>query len=170
MSTHVSMVDVSAHALHIEEKLVNVIVLDSLGGARFLAHIRSFYRAAGVIFVYDLSREKSFEKLNKWIVDERAIIDVQKMLIGNKSDLLEHVSEVEREAMRNRAMFLADELKIPFFQVSAKTGQNVHLAFSSLVRDIVKSLNLSSEKVNLSSEKVIVIDRSNNSGCISCVR
>lgn len=43
----------------------------------------------GIMLVYDITQEKSFENIKNWIrnIEENASNDVEKMLLGNKCEL-----------------------------------------------------------------------------------
>lgn len=43
----------------------------------------------GIMLVYDITDEKSFENIKNWIrnIEENASADVEKMLLGNKCEL-----------------------------------------------------------------------------------
>lgn len=43
----------------------------------------------GIMLVYDITQEKSFENIKNWIrnIEENASSDVEKMLLGNKCEL-----------------------------------------------------------------------------------
>ena len=43
----------------------------------------------GIMLVYDITQEKSFENIKNWIrnIEENASHDVEKMLLGNKCEL-----------------------------------------------------------------------------------
>lgn len=56
-------------------------------------------------------------------------------MIGNKCDW-----EEKRVVSTERGQALADELGIPFLEVSAKTNYNIDKAFYSLAADIKKRL------------------------------
>lgn len=60
---------------------------------------------------------------------------MNKILIGNKCDW-----EEKRAVSTERGQQLADELGIPFLEVSAKSNINVEKAFYSLAADIKKRL------------------------------
>jgi Ras-related protein Rab-8A len=60
---------------------------------------------------------------------------VNKILIGNKCDW-----EDRRVISTERGQQLADELGIPFLEVSAKSNINVEKAFYSLAADIKKRI------------------------------
>jgi len=68
-------------------------------------------------------------------VEQHATEGVNKILIGNKCDW-----EDKRVVSTERGQQLADELGIPFLEVSAKNNINVEKAFYSLAADIKKRI------------------------------
>ena len=68
-------------------------------------------------------------------VEQHATEGVNKILIGNKCDW-----EEKRAVSTEQGQALADELGIPFLEVSAKSNINVDKAFYSLAADIKKRL------------------------------
>lgn len=51
--------------------------------------IKDFLLAMGIMLVYDITNEKSFENIVKWLrnIDEHANEDVERMILGNKCDM-----------------------------------------------------------------------------------
>lgn len=68
-------------------------------------------------------------------VEQHATEGVNKILIGNKCDW-----EEKRVVSTERGQALADELGIPFMEVSAKSNINIEKAFYSLAGDIKKRI------------------------------
>lgn len=68
-------------------------------------------------------------------MEQHATEGVNKILIGNKCDW-----EEKRVVSTERGQQLADELGIPFLEVSAKTNTNIDKAFYSLAGDIKKRI------------------------------
>lgn len=68
-------------------------------------------------------------------VEQHASEGVNKILIGNKCDW-----EEKRVVSTEQGQALADELGIPFLEVSAKSNINIEKAFYSLAGDIKKRL------------------------------
>ena len=68
-------------------------------------------------------------------VEQHATEGVNKILIGNKCDW-----EEKRAVSTEQGQALANELGIPFMEVSAKSNINVEKAFFSLAGDIKKRI------------------------------
>jgi len=83
-------------------------------------------------------------------VEQHATEGVNKILIGNKCDW-----EEKRAVSTERGQALADELGIPFLEVSAKSNINVDNAFYSLAADIKKRL-IDSARTETTANKVDV--------------
>ncbi|CAD6911291.1 unnamed protein product [Tilletia laevis] len=62
-------------------------------------------------------------------IDRRALKGVNKLLVGNKSDLTD-----ERVVEYDVAKEFADQLPIPFLESSAKSAQNVEQAFLTMAK------------------------------------
>lgn len=107
---------------------------DTAGQERFRTITTAYYRGAmGIMLVYDITNEKSFENIKNWIrnIEENASADVEKMLLGNKCEL-----EEKRQVSKERGEQLAVEYGIKFFETSAKASIRVEEAFFTLAKDI----------------------------------
>ena len=84
-----------------------------------------------------LEANVSYSDIRTWFsnVEQHATEGVNKILIGNKCDW-----EEKRAVSTEQGQALADELGIPFMEVSAKTNVNVEKAFFSLASDIKKRI------------------------------
>jgi Ras-related protein Rab-8A len=76
-------------------------------------------------------------------IEEHAAENVNKILLGNKCDLLE-----KKVVDSSRGQALADEYNILFLETSAKNNTNVEEAFFSIARDIKARLIDSNEPTN----------------------
>ncbi|CRK23716.1 hypothetical protein BN1708_013778 [Verticillium longisporum] len=85
----------------------------------------------------DPKLSRSFNNIRTWFanVEQHATEGVNKILIGNKCDW-----EDKRVVSTEQGQQLADELGIPFLEVSAKSNINIDKAFYSLAADIKKRL------------------------------
>ena len=103
----------------------------------------------GIILVYDITNYTSFNNIPKWLkaIQEHANEDVEKMLIGNRSD-----KEDERVIPKERGEVIAKENNILFFETSAKTGVNIDYAFTKFVEAIMdKNMNVLEDQVQFPS-------------------
>jgi len=89
----------------------------------------------GVVLVYDCTDERSFADIRNWIkqIDNHAHHNIAKVLVAAKCDLLE--KKVEPAVGKA----LAEELKIEFFETSAKSNRNVEQAFKAIAEQVIKS-------------------------------
>lgn len=71
-------------------------------------------------------------------VEQHASEGVHKMLIGNKCDW-----EEKRAVSTEQGQQLANELRIPFLEVSAKNNTNIEKAFYNLASEIKKGMDVS---------------------------
>ncbi|GAX75979.1 hypothetical protein CEUSTIGMA_g3422.t1 [Chlamydomonas eustigma] len=99
----------------------------------------AYYRGAmGILLVYDITDEGSFNNIRNWMknIEEHASDNVNKILVGNKSD----VADTKRAVPYQVGKALADEYKMQFFETSAKENTNVEEVFSAIARDVIKRL------------------------------
>ncbi|RZC32594.1 tubulin polyglutamylase TTLL4 [Asbolus verrucosus] len=119
---------------------------DTAGQERFRTITTAYYRGAmGIMLVYDITNEKSFENIKNWIrnIEENASADVEKMLLGNKCEL-----EEKRQVSKERGEQLAVEYGIKFIETSAKASIRVEEAFFTLARDIKAKMEKKLEASN----------------------
>ncbi len=110
-----------------------------LGGQESFKSLRKLYLegANGALLVYDMTNQKSFEKLDEWVQSFReSRDDAPIILIGNKSDLKKQIKINETKSsdyanMNNLGMIIT----------SAKTGQNVEEAFIQLTKHILEHIS-----------------------------
>lgn len=106
-----------------------------LGGQESFRSLRNLYLegANGALVIYDVTNEKSFERLNEWIKSfKNSRGDEPLLLIGNKVDLEDKIV-VEREEGEE----FANKFGMDFIITSAKTGRNVEDAFENLILTIL---------------------------------
>ena len=71
-------------------KKIKLQIWDTAGQERFRTITTAYYRGAmGIMLVYDITNEKSFDNIKNWIrnIEEHASADVEKMILGNKCDM-----------------------------------------------------------------------------------
>ncbi|KAF2424251.1 NCA2-domain-containing protein [Tothia fuscella] len=131
-------IDFKIRTIELDGKRVKLQIWDTAGQERFRTITTAYYRGAmGILLVYDVTDERSFNNIRTWFsnVEQHASEGVNKILIGNKCDW-----EDKRVVSTEQGQALADELGIPFLEVSAKSNINVEQAFYSLAGDIKKRL------------------------------
>ncbi|KAF3894071.1 Glutamyl aminopeptidase [Trichophyton interdigitale] len=107
---------------------------DTAGQERFRTITSSYYRGAhGICVVYDVTDMDSFNNVKQWLqeIDRYATQGVNKLLVGNKSDM-----EDKKVVEYTVAKEFADSLGIPFLETSAKNASNVEQAFLTMARQI----------------------------------
>jgi len=119
---------------------VGLEVWDTAGAERFRTITSSYYRGTkGVMIVFDLTNQKSFKNLEKWLleVERYAESDVLKMILANKSDLTG-----DRFVSREELKEFCDLKSIQFLEVSAMSGENIEKAFQRLALNILERKEL----------------------------
>ena len=115
-------------------------IWDTAGQERFRTITSSYYRGAhGIIVVYDVTDAESFNNVKQWLheIDRYASENVNKLLVGNKSDLAS-----KRAVSFEQGSEFATSLGIEFVETSAKNSTNVEKAFmvmSSQIKSRMKS-------------------------------
>lgn len=132
-------IDFKIRTIELDGKRVKLQIWDTAGQERFRTITTAYYRGAmGILLVYDVTDERSFNNIRTWFsnVEQHASEGVHKILIGNKCDW-----EEKRAVTTEQGQKLADELGIPFLEVSAKNNINVDQAFYSLASEIKKVMD-----------------------------
>ncbi|TDL27281.1 GTP-binding protein ypt1 [Rickenella mellea] len=127
-------VDFKIRTIELEGKTVKLQIWDTAGQERFRTITSSYYRGAhGIIVVYDVTDNDTFTNVKQWLqeIDRYASEGVNKLLVGNKSDLTS-----KKVVEYSVAKEFADQLKIPFLETSAKTSLNVEQAFLTMAKEI----------------------------------
>ena len=121
----------------IDDKTIRIKIWDTAGQERYQSLAKSFYRnAEGVILVYDVTNLKTYENLKFWLqsIKNNMVADMGEIpiiIIGNKID------RDEREVNREEAEKFLKDQGYPYFETSAKTGENIDMTIKYLVKKVI---------------------------------
>ncbi|XP_041852227.1 ras-related protein Rab-8B-like [Melanotaenia boesemani] len=132
-------IDFKIRTIELDGKRVKLQIWDTAGQERFRTITTAYYRGAmGIMLVYDICNEKSFDNIKNWIrnIEEHASSDVEKMILGNKCDMTDR-----RQVSKDRGEKLAIDYGVKFLETSAKSSLNVEEAFYTMGRGILHNLS-----------------------------
>ena len=114
-------------------KNIRLQIWDISGKEVYHSSIKNFYRSAlCIVVVFSLEDSDSLNKVNKWIeeIQENNSDDPIIVLIGNKSDSTQAIPRetIEDYCKKNRIE--------NYFETSAKTGENVHELFKTIIKKL----------------------------------
>lgn len=112
-------------------EIITLEIWDTAGSERYHSVIPSFFKnAAGVVIVFDLTAQGTFELVTYWrdFARENAPANARIFLVGNKSDLFANraVQFEEGKKCADTNGFAA------YAETSAKTGESIDNLFSML--------------------------------------
>ena len=126
-------VDVRYKYLKYENKNIKLDLWDTAGQERFKAIISTYYKGAqGAIFIFDITNNRSFEKM-KILIEEikKELPDIKMIILENKIDL-----EDEREVSRELIEEYQISTDIEIIKTSSKTGEGIEEAFLAIVKEL----------------------------------
>jgi Ras-related protein Rab-8A len=127
-------IDFKIKNIEIDNKRVKLQIWDTAGQERFRTITTSYFRGAqGIVLVYDVTDRRSFESIRNWIsqIQQHADVHVNKILVGNKCDMLD-----EKVVSTEEGKKLAEEFNMQFWETSAKNGVNVEQCFHSIAKSV----------------------------------
>ena len=133
----------------LDDKVIHIKIWDTAGQERYKSLTQGFFRnAQGIIIVYDITNQTSFDDLKYWIQSIENNINLQNriipaIIIGNKIDILER--EVDNISAEN----FAKEIKYKYFEVSAKSGQGVDEAIKYLIKKVIEVIDKENKDENI---------------------
>ena len=142
---------------------IKLQIWDTAGQERYKSIAKNFFHSAnGVFFVFDITNEKSFENLNKWMEDvkENSPKDCKYIIVGNKSDLSD-----QRTISTFEIDNFVKEKKSSYFEVSAKNDEGLNDAFINLSKEIIKDKNQEEIYQFYGHKNSIIIEGSNKKCC-----
>jgi len=156
--SHISTigVDFKIKTLNCDGKVIKLQIWDTAGQERFRTITSSYYRGAqGIILVFDCTDMESFNNVKQWLgeIDRYACENVNKLLVGNKTDLVQG-----RVVDKSVAQEFADSMSIPYIETSAKNATGVEDAFMLMARAIKDRLASSTDTVAPTNNDTIKAD------------
>lgn len=127
-------IDFKIKNIDIDGKRVKLQIWDTAGQERFRTITTSYFRGAqGIVLVYDVTDRRSFESIRNWIsqIQQHADVHVNKILVGNKCDMLD-----EKVVSSEEGQKLAKEFEMEFWEASAKNDVNVEQSFLSIAQSV----------------------------------
>lgn len=131
-------IDFKIKNIEIDDKRIKLQIWDTAGQERFRTITTSYFRGAqGIVLVYDVTDRRSFESIRNWIsqIQQHADVHVNKILVGNKCDMLDEKVVSTEEGKR-----LAEEFGMEFWETSAKNDINVEKSFHSIAKSVKNRL------------------------------
>jgi len=164
-------VDFKIRTIEADGKMLKLQIWDTAGQERFRTISQAYYRGAhGIAVVYDVTDGESFENVKGWLteIDRHASENVKKLLIGNKSDLVQ-----KKVVEYSTAKEFADEKHIAFLETSAKDSTNVEEAFLTLAKRIREQVDTNPEASSSNNKANTVtpgrsLDEQDESGGCAC--
>ena len=133
---HVSTigVDFTNRTVDVGGDMVKLQLWDTAGQERFRTVTSTYYRGAqGIVVIFDVTERRSFETIRAWVedVDKWASPGTVKILVGNKTDLHDR-----RQVTTEEGEALAEELRMRYYEASARENHNVDEAFLGLAAEV----------------------------------
>ena len=123
---------------NIDNKNVRIKIWDTAGQERYKALTKGFFRnAQGIMIVYDVTNQETFDSLKNWIQSIKDNMGndfmerVPIVIIGNKID------SDEREVQFEEVESFCKQEEYPYFETSAKTGENIDNTIRFLVKKVI---------------------------------
>jgi len=121
--------------VEIEDKNVRLLLWD-IGGQEAFQKLRTIYfkGSNGALGVFDVTSPQSLLKLPGWVSSIKKSVkkSIPMIILGNKIDL-------ERQVEKEEADDLAKRLNCEYLETSAKTGENVEIAFEKIANACLES-------------------------------
>ena len=138
-------IDFKTKYIKMGDSSVKVLIWDTAGQERFQNIAKQYYKGAnGVLLIYDITRRKSFERVEFWLKELKENNRLDELficLVGNKIDLEEKrvikYEEGEKYALDNN---------IHFLEVSARSGKGITELFNKVIKGSMEKVFSSNEK------------------------
>jgi len=134
-------VDISQKKMDLSENTHIQFIIWDIGGQidRMAPYRKRFYSGGKAAFiVIDRTRAGNLKNVEKWYneIKKHIQVDVNIILVGNKSDLVDSIVIEEEEIKK-----MAEKYGFHYILTSAKTGENVNDAFSYIAYRFLESVS-----------------------------
>lgn len=128
-------IDFKTKNITIGETVIRLKIWDTAGQDRFRNITRQYYKEAdGILLVFDLSDNHSYENINYWIdqITQNTEADqIGLVLVGNKADI------DSREITTEMGNELAMKYSLNYYETSALNGSNITECIECLTKEII---------------------------------
>ena len=121
--------------IYVNNNCARLKIWDTCGQEKFRAITRQYFKNSnGVFIVFDLTNKDTIKRLNVWMKDinDNITNDFFVFLIGNKVDIKDRDISISEEAKQ-----FANNQKINYYEVSAKTGSGIYNVFEKMANKLV---------------------------------
>jgi len=127
------------HPTTLDGKKIRINFQDTMGTEKFRSIVLSSLRGAdGLLIVFDLNCEESFDNIIYWVNQAKQVIDIKNVevyMIGNKCDLERKVSEKRIENFKRKNNL---DVKFNYFETSALTGNGINECMLDLLDKLLE--------------------------------
>ena len=122
----------------INNKIIRINIWDTLAQLKYYSLAKGLFRnIKGIMVVFDVTNSETYENIKYWIQSIKInmgcdIDEISLVIIGNKMD------SNEREVNKKEAEIYCAELGYPYFETSAKTGENINETIKYLIKEVLK--------------------------------
>ncbi|MDH5401306.1 MAG: GTP-binding protein, partial [Candidatus Heimdallarchaeota archaeon] len=130
-------VDFMVKRVEVDSKKIKVMVFDT-AGQEFISTLRKRYYsgATGAVIVFDVTREKTFQDLDRWVEEvKNEVGDIQTIFVGNKIDL-----SGQRVISKKDAEEFATKNNGRYIESSALIGEGIGDIFEPFVLKTIAEL------------------------------
>jgi small GTP-binding protein len=132
---------VTTKSVKIEDKTkdrtveIKLLIWDMMGQKEYeMFHHSAYTGSQGALIVCDITRKETLENLPDWITGLfNATNQIPIVVIGNKNDL-----EDQKQFGLDEMTTIANTFDVPLYLTSAKTGENIEIAFMKLCEKILE--------------------------------
>ena len=137
--------DFHSKNVNINGSTIRILLYDTAGQEKFKSLIPMYIRDANIILVvYDITNKDSFLHTEHWVDETKDLKreDAIFVLVGNKIDL-----EENRVVSKKEAEDFATEKGFLFYEVSAKTGEQIEELFNTRIfPEMARKYNIGDEE------------------------